>query len=76
MPDGPASDAAGSRPDVPVGPDAARVITSVLPDLSERRLADIDTSGDSVLAHALRRVVQDVEHPDGPEVAGFGSAIA
>jgi FXSXX-COOH protein len=43
-------------------------------DLVDIPLAEIRTSGDSALAHALRRLMEDVSDPDDV-IAGFQSAL-
>jgi FXSXX-COOH protein len=47
---------------------------SDLPDLTEMSLGDVRISGDSALAHALARLVEDLRDPDNV-VAGFQSAL-
>jgi FXSXX-COOH protein len=49
-------------------------LESDLVDLTDMPLAELRVSGDSVLAHALRRLVEDVSNTDDV-IAGFQSAI-
>lgn len=47
---------------------------SQLPDMTDVPLRDLRVSGNSALAHALRRLADDLSHADD-FVAGFQSAI-
>jgi FXSXX-COOH protein len=55
---------------------ASHTVRSDLPDLSGLTFSQVDVLGDSVLAHAVRRVLREMAHPEEPEVAAFDSAIA
>ena len=45
-----------------------------VPDVRELAFAEVLASGDSVLAHAVARLVDDIQDPD-EVVAGFQSAL-
>ncbi|MEU8237657.1 FxSxx-COOH cyclophane-containing RiPP peptide [Actinoplanes missouriensis] len=47
---------------------------SVLIDVSRATLAELVATDDSALAHALRRVTDELDRPGEP-IAGFNSAI-
>ncbi len=51
---------------------------SAMIDVSELSLTDLtaatDPAGESVLAHCLRRLADDLAHPGEP-IAGFNSAL-
>jgi FXSXX-COOH protein len=49
-------------------------LVSDLVDLTDLPLEQLRVSGDTALAHALRRVIDDVSDPDGT-IAGFQSAL-
>ena len=47
---------------------------SIMVDVSGMSLADLAGSGDTVLAHCLRRLAADLDRP-GEAIAGFNSAF-
>ena len=49
-------------------------VESHIVDLTDMSLAELRVSGDSALAHALRRLIEDVSNTDDV-IAGFQSAI-
>jgi FXSXX-COOH protein len=57
-----------------VGASGDEDLESDLVDLADMPLAELRVSGDSALAHALRRLVEDVSNTNDV-IAGFQSAI-
>lgn len=77
--DGPATahghgDPQGNEEPEPDDPSDDAVFESDLPDLTDLPLEQLRVSGDSALAHALRRLADDLTSAD-EFVAGFQSAI-
>ncbi len=59
--------------DLPTG-DAEPTWQSVMVDVSGMSLTELDQQDDSVLAHCLRRLADDLARPGEP-IAGFNSAF-